>query len=188
MAKTVGITHAANRGTHVLAQAIAHEPRVMVLDEPLNGLDPMARAEVIGLFQELAEAGQHVIISSHILHEVDMISDQVILLTGGYVVAEGDIHGVRDEMEEEHPTQVFVRCSAARHVAERLFAEDAAVEVALHEDGGGLLARTRTAKRFYRLLNELVVEENVKMETVSIADADVRAVYQYLIGDEREAR
>ena len=73
-----------------LAQAIAHEPAVLVLDEPLNGLDPMARAEVIALFRELADGGLHVIVSSHILHEVDLISDQVVLINGGYVVAEGD--------------------------------------------------------------------------------------------------
>src|SRR5262249_45709138 len=72
-----------------LAQSIAPEPSVLVLDEPLNGLDPMARAEVIALFRELADGGLHVVVSSHILHEVDLISDQVVLLNGGYVVAEG---------------------------------------------------------------------------------------------------
>src|SRR6266853_5743387 len=72
-----------------LAQAIAHHPSVLILDEPLNGLDPMARAESIALFEAIAKQGMHVIISSHILHEVDRISDQVILLSSGYVVAEG---------------------------------------------------------------------------------------------------
>jgi ABC-2 type transport system ATP-binding protein len=71
-----------------LAQAIAHDPRVLVLDEPLNGLDPLVRAETIALFREFAAEGRHVIVSSHILHEVDTISDQVILLSNGYVVAE----------------------------------------------------------------------------------------------------
>src|SRR5262249_2541133 len=85
-----------------LAQAIAHEPTVLILDEPLNGLDPMVRAETIALFRSLAAEGLHLIISSHILHEVDMMSDCVVLLNNGYVVAEGNIHGVRDEMEE-HP-------------------------------------------------------------------------------------
>ena len=79
-----------------LAQAMAHDPRVLVLDEPLNGLDPLVRAETIALFRELANEGRHVIVSSHILHEVDMISDQVILLANGYVVAEGKIPGVRE--------------------------------------------------------------------------------------------
>jgi ABC-2 type transport system ATP-binding protein len=72
-----------------LAQAIAHHPQVLVLDEPLNGLDPMARAETMSLLKALADDGKHVIISSHILHEVDRLSDQVVLLSHGYVVAEG---------------------------------------------------------------------------------------------------
>ena len=82
-----------------------------MLDEPLNGLDPLARAETIALFRTLAADGMHVIISSHILHEVDLISDQVILLTNGYVVAEGKIHGVRTEMQE-HPMQILIRCDS----------------------------------------------------------------------------
>src|SRR6185436_20197114 len=92
-----------------LAQSIAHEPVVLILDEPLNGLDPLARAEIISLFRKLAEDGLHLIISSHILHEVDLISDRVVLINNGYVVAKGDIHGVRSEMEE-HPMQILVRC------------------------------------------------------------------------------
>ena len=98
-----------------------------MLDEPLNGLDPMARAEVIGLFRELAEAGLHVIVSSHILHEVDRISDQVILVNHGYVVAEGEIEGVRDEMEE-HPMQILVRCDRPSLLAARVFEHDHVVE------------------------------------------------------------
>ena len=78
-----------------LAQAIAHDPRVLILDEPLNGLDPLMRAEAIALFREVGGRGLHVI-SSHILHEVDMISDQVIMLSNGYVIAEGQIMGPQE--------------------------------------------------------------------------------------------
>ena len=121
-----------------LAQAIAHDPRVLVLDEPLNGLDPQVRAETIALFREFAAEGRHVIVSSHILHEVDTISDQVILLSNGYVVAEGQIRGVREEMSE-HPMQVIIRCTRANLLASRVFEQDHVVEVRLHADGGGLL-------------------------------------------------
>jgi len=167
-----------------LAQAIAHEPRVLVLDEPLNGLDPMARSEVIGLFREFADAGRHVIVSSHILHEVDLISDQVVLLNGGYVVAEGAIAGVRDEMEEEHPVQVRIRCDRPSLLAARVFAEDGAVEARLDDDGQGILVRTRNADRFHLLLNKIVMEDGVAIDAVVPADSDVRSVYQYLIGGE----
>ncbi len=171
-----------------LAQAISHEPQVLVLDEPLNGLDPMARAEVIAIFQDLAEAGCHLIISSHILHEVDMISDRVVLLSSGYVVAEGEIGGVRSETTEEHPIQVLVRCDKPQIVAARLFEEDHVVEATLHDDRGGLEVRTRDANRFYAQLGDIVLAEDINIDTVTVADADVRAVYQYLIGNEGEAR
>jgi ABC-2 type transport system ATP-binding protein len=166
-----------------LAQAIAHRPSVLILDEPLNGLDPMARAEVIALFRELAAGGLHVLVSSHILHEVDLISDQVVLIHGGYVVAEGEIGGVRDEMEEEHPAQVLIRCDQPSLLASRVFLNDHVVEARIHEDGKGLLVRTRDADQFYLLLNEVVLETGLAVETVMPTDADVNAVYEYLISN-----
>ena len=170
-----------------LAQAISHSPRVLVLDEPLNGLDPMARAEVIDIFKDLADTGCHLIISSHILHEVDMIADRVVLLSSGYVVAEGEIGGVRTEMDDR-PIQVLVRCSKPGIVAARLFEQEHVVGASLHEDQQGLEVQTRDANRFYLSLNDIVLAEDIRVETVTVADADVRAVYQYLIGHEGEAR
>jgi len=165
-----------------LAQAIAHQPSVLVLDEPLNGLDPMARAEAIALFRELADGGLHVIVSSHILHEVDLISDQVVLINGGYVVAEGEIAEVRDEMEEQHPVQVLIRCDRPSLLASRVFEQDGVVEAHILEDGRSLLVRTRDADRFHLVLNEIVLGSGLAIEAVAPADADVHAVYQYLIG------
>jgi ABC-2 type transport system ATP-binding protein len=166
-----------------LAQAIADDPQVLLLDEPLNGLDPLARAEVIALFRTLAAEGRHVVLSSHILHEVDLLSDRVVLMSGGYVVAEGEIHGVRGEMEE-HPMQILVRCDRPAHLAARVFEQDHVVEVKLHEDRQGLFVRTRDAERFYLLLNQLVAQGEVEVEQVAPADDNVEAVYQYLIGEE----
>jgi ABC-2 type transport system ATP-binding protein len=164
-----------------LAQAIAHQPTVLVLDEPLNGLDPMARAELIALLRELAAGGLYVIVSSHILHEVDLISDQVVMLNGGYVVAEGDIVGVRDEMDEQHPAQVLIRCDRPQLLAASAFGEDDVVEARLLADRSGVLLRTRDAGRFYQMLNRVVVEQGLRIDSVTPADADVEAVYQYLI-------
>jgi ABC-2 type transport system ATP-binding protein len=106
-----------------LAQAIAHDPKVLVLDEPLNGLDPLVRAETIALFRRWANEGRHVIVSSHVLHEVDLISDRVILLTGGYVVAEGQIHGVRTEIQE-HPMEILIRCDRPGALASKVFEQN----------------------------------------------------------------
>ena len=164
-----------------LAQAIAHEPVVMIMDEPLNGLDPMARAETIRLFRQLAGEGLHLIISSHILHEVDMMSDSVILLNNGYVVAEGEIHGVRSEMEE-HPMQILIRCDRPGLLAARVFEHDSVVEAKIHKDRRGLFIKTRDADAFYLLLNNIVVEDGLTVESVAPVDDDINAVYQYLIG------
>jgi ABC-2 type transport system ATP-binding protein len=164
-----------------LAQSIAHEPSVLILDEPLNGLDPMVRAETIALFRKLASEGLHLIISSHILHEVDMMSDRVVLLNNGYIVAEGNIHGVRDEMEE-HPMQILIRCDQPARLAAYVFAQDHVVEARLHDDRRGLFVKTRDADRFYLLLNRAVAEGEVNLESVAPVDDDLSAVYQYLIG------
>jgi len=164
-----------------LGQSIAHQPVVLILDEPLNGLDPMVRAETIALFRKLASEGLHLIISSHILHEVDMMSDRVVLINNGYIVAEGNIHGVRDEMEE-HPMQILIRCDDPSKLAAHVFAQDHVVEARLHDDRGGLFVKTRDADRFYLLLNEVASSGEVNIESVAPVDDDLSAVYQYLIG------
>jgi ABC-2 type transport system ATP-binding protein len=166
-----------------LAQSVAHNPRVLILDEPLNGLDPMARAEIIRLFRQLADEGLYLIISSHILHEVDMMSDGVILLHNGYVVAEGDVHGVREEIEE-HPMQVLIRCDRPQFLAARLFEHESTVEARVHDDRQGLFVKTRRPDDFYLLLNRYVTEAGLRVESVAPADDDLNAVYQYLISSD----
>jgi ABC-2 type transport system ATP-binding protein len=192
----VGMTEAADRKVAAyskgmrqrirLALALSHRPEVLVLDEPLNGLDPMARAESLALFQGLGREGLHVVISSHILHEVDRISDHVVLLSHGYVVAEGHIHGVRGEVADQ-PMQILVRCDQPHLLAARLFAAEHIVEVKVNPDGRGLLVRTRDSDAFHRLLNKVVLDDRLDLEAVAPADDDVGAVYQYLIGSETEA-
>jgi ABC-2 type transport system ATP-binding protein len=165
-----------------LAQAIAHDPPVLVLDEPLNGLDPLVRSETIALFRQFAAEGRHLIVSSHILHEVDMISDQFILLSNGYVVAEGQIQDVRSEIHER-PMQVTIRCKQPSALASKVFELDHVVEARLHVDGGGLLVLTRDADRFYRTLNHIALGD-FDIESVAPADNTVNSVYEYLIGGE----
>ena len=169
-----------------LAQAICHDPKVLILDEPLNGLDPLVRAETIALFRSLGTEGRHVIISSHVLHEVDLISDQVILLSGGYVVAEGQIKGVRGEIEE-HPMQILVRCEKPQALAARLFEHEHIVEVKIHADRQGLLIKTSSPDQFYQLMNRIGAD-GFAINTVAPIDDDVNSVYEYLIGSEESTR
>ncbi|MGA7318058.1 MAG: ABC transporter ATP-binding protein [Silvibacterium sp.] len=169
-----------------LAQAIAHHPKVLILDEPLNGLDPMARAELLELFQELGRQGMHLLISSHILEEVDRISDRVVLITGGYLIAEGNIHQVRQEVREK-PMQVIVRCQHPELLASKMFAINHCVEARIHPDGKGVFLRTGDVDQFYSMLNDIAAEGAIKIDTVAPADDDANAIYQYLIGSDGSA-
>ena len=186
----VGMTEAAHRKVASyskgmrqrvrLAQAIAGEPEVLVMDEPLNGLDPLVRAETITLFNEFAARGRHVILSSHVLQEVDVISDQVIFIANGMIVAEGEVLGVREEINE-HPSQFMIRCSNASQVASLLFEQDHITEIKLHNDRMGLLVMTRDRAEFARALTRIPLEGQT-IESVIAVDANVDALYNYLIG------
>jgi ABC-2 type transport system ATP-binding protein len=163
-----------------LAQAIAHDPEVVVLDEPLNGLDPLVRAETIAMFREWAAQEKHVILSSHVLQEVDVISDQVILISNGMIIAEGEIRNVRDEISE-HPSQFLIRCRDASRVAALLFDEPHITEVRLNDDRAGLLVLTRNRAEFARTLGRIAVNDH-EIESVIPADDNVDSLYGYLIG------
>jgi ABC-2 type transport system ATP-binding protein len=163
-----------------LAQAIAHDPEVLILDEPLNGLDPLVRAETIALFQDCAAQGRHVILSSHVLQEVDVISDRVILIANGAIIAEGHIRGVREEIHE-HPSQFLIRCNEASRIASLLFEQDHITQIQLHDDGRGLLVMTRNQQAFSRALAQISLAGHT-VESVIAADENVDALYHYLIG------
>jgi ABC-2 type transport system ATP-binding protein len=186
----VSLTDAANRKVAAyskgmrqrvrLAQAIAHDPDVLVLDEPLNGLDPLVRAETIALFRTWANEGRHVILSSHVLQEVDVISDQVVLIANGMIIAEGTIRTVREEIQE-HPSQYLIRCRAASGVASRLFSEDHITQIRLNDDGLGLLVMTRDREQFAQALGRIALD-GYRIDGVVPADENVDALYEYLIG------
>lgn len=188
----VGLTEAAHRSVAAyskgmrqrikLAQALAHRPRVLLLDEPLNGLDPMARAETIALFRALGAEGMHVIVSSHILHEVDQISDQVILINQGYIVAEGQIRGVRSEVKRQ-PMQILVRSDQPRALAREMLLDDSVVEAKILPEGGGVLFRTLDADRFYGNFERAVLAMKLSVQHLRPTDEDADSVYQYLIGE-----
>lgn len=164
-----------------LAQAIAHNPDLLILDEPLNGLDPLVRAETIALFRDWAAQGKHVILSSHVLQEVDIVSDQVILIANGMIMAEGKIRDVREEINE-HPSQFIVRCDNASKVASILFSEDHITEIRLTEDRLGLLAMTKDREQFSRSISRIALDGHT-IDGIIPADENVDALYEYLIGE-----
>lgn len=166
-----------------LAQALAHEPEVLVLDEPLNGLDPLVRAETIASFREFAAQGRHVLLSSHVLQEVDVFSDQVILIANGAIMAEGQIRNVREEIHE-HPSQYLLRCKDAARVAALLFGEAGVSEAKVMEDGTGLLVMTRNRDGLAEAIGRIALA-GMEIDGVIPADENVDALYEYLIGGGR---
>lgn len=191
--ETVGLTAAAGRRIDAyskgmkqrvkLANAICHNPQVLILDEPLNGLDPQGRSEIIKILKELAGQGHHVLVSSHILHEVDLISDTIVMMHGGRVVAEGTIRDVRQEIVDR-PVQILIRCDKPQRVAARAFEMAHVVGAKILDQGRGVVVATRDGHAFFSALPSIVLEEDLAVETVLPADEDVRAVYDYLIGPE----
>ncbi|MBA3973734.1 MAG: ABC transporter ATP-binding protein [Candidatus Solibacter sp.] len=189
----VSLTDAANRKVGAyskgmrqrarLAQALAHGPDVLVLDEPLNGLDPLVRAETIAAFREYAAQGRHVILSSHVLQEVDVFSDQVILIANGAIMAEGQIRSVREEMHE-HPSQFILHCRDAARVASLLIGDAHVNEVKILDDGAGLLVMTRRRDDLAAALSRIAIA-GIEIDAVLPADENVDALYEYLIGGGR---
>ncbi|MFH1964710.1 MAG: ABC transporter ATP-binding protein [Acidobacteriota bacterium] len=163
-----------------LAQALSHKPELLVLDEPLNGLDPLARADMIALFRQLAGRGAHIMVSSHILHEVDMISDQVIMLHGGYVVAEGQIQSVRSEMSD-HPVQILVRCSRMKELAAELVRTDQVIEIKIQPEKQALLLKVTDIEAFHGNFHDAVRKTGAEIETIIPADENAQSIYEYLI-------
>lgn len=173
-----------------LAQATAHDPQVVILDEPLNGLDPLARAEMAALFRGWAVAGRSLLISSHILHEVDAISDRVLLLDQGYLLGSGSVPSVRGEIRG-HPLQILVRCDRPAQLAARAFSLPLVQEARLAASGdggsgepGAVLVKTRDPEAFFLALNGMAAGGELRIETVAPVDENLDAVYRFLLEPE----
>ena len=166
-----------------VAFAIGHQPALLILDEPLNGLDPQARAEAIALFRACRDAGARVLISSHVLHEIEALADQVIFLDAGYVVAStADTDGEsRNAAQAEQPlTRLFLGVANAGAVAGRLFQERVLVEARL-ENADGLVVAVRDLERFHAVFHNLVVDEGWRVRAVRPAEDAVAAAYRDVV-------
>ncbi len=161
-----------------LAQALAHDPDVIFLDEPLNGMDPVSRKQSIDLVEELGAAGRTVLVSSHILAEVESMTSQIILIDRGKVLAEGGITEIRDKMPE-HPTTVALVSEKVRHLAAFLAGQDHVLGVEVESDER-VVVRTDHALAFYRALPGWVLENDLSVDEILTLDDSLEAVFQYL--------
>jgi len=164
-----------------LAQALAHDPDVIFLDEPLNGMDPVSRKQSIDLVRELGEKGRTVLVSSHILPEAESMTQQIILIDRGTALAEGGVTEIRDKIPE-HPTTVALVSGESRRLASFLVGQDhvAGVEVENVPEGERVVVRTNHAMEFYRELPSWVLQNDLKVDEILTLDDSLEAVFQYL--------
>jgi ABC-2 type transport system ATP-binding protein len=161
-----------------LAQALAHDPEVLLLDEPVSGMDPVNRRRVIDLVKKLGREGRTVVVSSHILHEVEAMTRRVLLIHNGRILAEGDVREIRDLMDE-HPHTVALRARDPRALAGRIVGATHVLSLSFGGDGEWLTVQTARPDEFYGGLHEAAMEAGVT-EMYS-PDEDLESVFKYLV-------
>lgn len=161
-----------------IAQALLGDPDLIILDEPLAGLDPEGREHMYALVRELGEAGKTVIMSSHILYEIERVTSKVVLLYGGTILADGEVRDIR-ELIDEHPHAVTVHCADPRGVASRVVGDGQTLNVTF--DNGTVTIQTRDPNGFYQKLNELVLEDRYGIDRFHCPDDDLQSVFRYLM-------
>ncbi len=163
-----------------LAQAIAHDPKLLVVDEPLTGLDPIARHQTLELFRELAEGGTSMIVSSHVLHEVQSLTDSIVMIHRGRLLAQGTVGDVR-RLLAKHPRQVRISAREPRRLAEALMSMDHVRSIRLSDDGS-LVTETRDVDGLFGALPALADRLQAGVQSLDSSDDDLEAVFDYLVG------
>ena len=177
--KKIGAYSKGMRQRVKLAQAIVHDPALLILDEPLAGMDPLARRRTIRMIRDWARAGKSVIVSSHILHEIESMTSNILLINNGRILAEGDVHHIRD-LIDEHPHTVSVRAEDPRALA-REFLAYADVRSLKFEDGA-VIVETGKPDTFYARLTEMAASGQYgSIDEVTSPDDNLAAVFQYLV-------
>ena len=161
-----------------LAQALAHDPEVLLLDEPVTGMDPVNRRRVVDLVKRLGREGRTVVVSSHILHEVEAMTRRVLLIHNGRILAEGDVREIRDLMDE-HPHTVSLRARNPRVLAEAAVGWPHVISLSFGPEGEWLTLQTARPDEFYAALHEPAIQAGVT-EMYS-PDEDLEAVFKYLV-------
>jgi len=162
-----------------LAQALVHDPELLILDEPLSGMDPIARRRTIRLIKEWAREGRSVLVSSHILHEIEAMTSSILLINNGRILAEGDVHQIR-ELIDEHPHTVHVRAARPRDLARDFLTRDDVLSLKLEQ--GAIIVETSKPDSFYRYLTELAAEGRAgEITEVTSPDDNLQAVFKFLV-------
>ena len=179
--KKIGAYSKGMRQRVKMAQALVHDPQLLILDEPLAGMDPIGRRKTIRLIREWGRAGKSVIVSSHILHEIESMTSNILLINNGRILAEGDVHQIRD-LIDEHPHTVYVRAADPRRIA-REFLDRSDDDVrSLKFEPGAVVVETGKPDQFYARITEMAASgEFGAIDEVTSPDDNLQAVFQYLV-------
>jgi ABC-2 type transport system ATP-binding protein len=178
-AKKIGAYSKGMRQRVKLAQALVHDPELLVLDEPLAGMDPLMRRKTIRFIKEWARAGRHIVVSSHILHEIEAMTSNILLINNGRILAEGNVHAIR-ELIDTHPHTVSIRGADPRALARRFLAEDDVIS--LRFEPGAVIVETAKPDAFYARLTRLAATgEAGSIDEVTSPDDNLQAVFRYLV-------
>jgi len=162
-----------------LAQAIVHDPELLILDEPLGGMDPIARRRTIRMIKDWARGGKSILVSSHILHEIEAMTSNILLVNNGRILAEGNVHQIRD-LIDTHPHTVHIRAAAPRALAQHLLAEDDVLS--LRVEPGAVVVETARPDAFYTRLTELAASSEAgAIDEITSPDDNLQAVFKYLV-------
>jgi ABC-2 type transport system ATP-binding protein len=177
--KRIGAYSKGMRQRVKLAQAIVHDPQLLILDEPLSGMDPIARRKTIRLVKDWARAGKSILVSSHILHEVESMTSNILLINQGRILAEGNVHQIRD-LIDEHPHSVHIRAESPRRLARELLSADDLLSLKFEDDA--VVVQTARPDAFYARLTELAASDVCgTIHEVSSPDDNLQAVFEYLV-------
>jgi ABC-2 type transport system ATP-binding protein len=163
-----------------LATAIAHDPDFLLLDEPLTGVDPMARIDIVSRIKQLGSAGKTVVVSSHVLYEIEGLTSDIVVIYRGQVLAEGDVYEIR-KLIDRHPHRIRVECDQPRAIGAAIAPEDHVVRLSFER--GVVVIETRDPDRCYDQIASTVISANVAVSALSSPDNNLGAVFEYLTGD-----
>jgi ABC-2 type transport system ATP-binding protein len=163
-----------------VAQAISHDPELIFLDEPLNGMDPVGRKNTIDLIKRMGSEGRTIVVSSHILHEVEEMTDTILLINHGRLIAEGNIYEIR-RLIDTHPLQVTIQCDEIDILMSRLVEFEDVQSVQFDRARGRLTVETNRPDEFHRRLPGIILEKGIHVESLWSPDENLEAVFDYLV-------
>jgi ABC-2 type transport system ATP-binding protein len=163
------------------AQAVAHDPGIIILDEPLSGLDPLGKRKLIRLIKDYRAQGRTVLVSSHVLPEIEALTSRIVLVHQGKILAQGDISSIR-KLIESHPHQISVRSSDPRALAARFVGDPSIEKMTFAADGRTLIVETHDRDAFFGRLTGVVLEAGLAVDEISSPDDNLQAVFEYLVG------